>query len=162
MKISRRGFVGSAVATAAALVVPRRARADLASALESSSVFYLTPLKSNGDESTCKAEIWFVADGGACYVVTSSTAWRARSIERGLNRARIWVGEYGSWQSANDAFRAAPSFEATGSVVTDPDRQRRVLEKMGDKFRSEWVVWGPRFRNGIADGSRVMLEYIPN
>jgi hypothetical protein len=43
--------------------------------------------------------------------------------------------------------------------VKDADSQTSVLDAMGDKYPLEWVIWGPRFRNGLADGSRVMLRY---
>lgn len=130
-------------------------------ALAGSDVVYITPLKHDASESRCHAEVWFVFDGTNVFVVTSSKAWRARAIQRGLNRARMWVGEFGNWEHANDAFRKAPELVATGTLVTDADAQKRVLDRYGDKYRLDWIVWGPRFRNGIADGSRVMLQYAP-
>ncbi len=166
MVFTRRSFMASTAATLAAVVaLPRSARAALAAdtlkALTDSDVVYLTPLKRSGAESTCKAEIWFVEDNGAIYLVTSASAWRARAIGKGLTRARIWVGEFGTWTDAKDAFRAAPTFEADGSVVATTEDQGHVLAIMGEKYRASWLVWGPRFRNGLADGSRVMLRYTP-
>ena len=43
--------------------------------------------------------------------------------------------------------------------ITDQDIQSSVLEIMGTKYSGEWRTWGPRFRNGLADGSRVMIRY---
>jgi hypothetical protein len=162
---SRRTLI---VASAAALVVgsvrargaPARADA-LRSALDDSDLIYITPLKGDGSESRCHAEVWFAFDGTNVYVVTSSAAWRARNIRAGRTQARAWVGEFGNWQRANEAYRAAPELLATGSIVTDAAEQTRVLELLGDKYSLQWLVWGPRFRNGIADGSRVMLQYAP-
>ncbi len=164
--LTRRTWIGlMASALPAALVWPRTAHAGLPeatrTALANSEVVYLTPLKSDGAESKCKAEIWFVEDGGSVFVVTASTAWRARAIAKGLTKARLWVGDFGTWTKANDAFRSAPMLETVGSVVTEADVQSRVLGHMGEKFRSGWLVWGPRFRDGIKDGSRVMLRYTP-
>jgi hypothetical protein len=166
--INRRNWLaatGAALAAALTTTWPRPVRANLPeatqAALRESDVIYLTPLKADGAESRCKAEIWFVEDEGAMYLVTSAQAWRARAIAQGLTRARVWVGEFGTWTDAKDAFRAAPMLETVGSRVTDEQAQARVLERMGEKYRLSWLVWGPRFRNGLADGSRVMLQYVP-
>ncbi|NJN51551.1 MAG: hypothetical protein HC809_07000 [Gammaproteobacteria bacterium] len=161
---SRRTWLATAASALAALAIaPRSARAETMSAardaLTTSDVVYLTPLKSNGEESACKAEIWFVPDGDSIYLVTAATAWRARAIGQGLTRARVWVGEFGTWTDAKDAFRAAPMLETVGNAVSDQDAQARVLDLMGEKYRASWLMWGPRFRNGLADGSRVMLQY---
>ena len=37
----------------------------------------------------------------------------------------------------------------------------RALEAFGAKYADEWGSWGPRFRDGLADGSRVLLRYRP-
>jgi len=161
--MKRRRFVQGVALLASAPLL--RAQTELPaatrSALEESDVVYLTPLKSNGEESRCKAEIWFVAHQGGIYVVTSAEAWRARAVRQGLNRARVWVGEFGAWTKANDAFRNAPTLEVSGQLVTESNQQSGVLDAMGAKYRLEWVVWGPRFRNGLADGTRVMIRYLP-
>lgn len=130
-------------------------------ALEASSLVYLTPIKSNGEESSCHAEIWFAFDGSDLFLCTSSDAWRARALANGLNSARLWVGEFGSWTKSAGRFREAPELMATGTVVSDPAGIEHGLEQLGAKYRVQWAIWGPRFRNGIADGSRVMLRYSP-
>jgi hypothetical protein len=91
-------------------------------------------------------------------VVTSSKAWRARAVGLGLNQARMWVGDFGIWKDAEEAYRKAPELQATASVI-DSAATDQVLGVFGKKYRAEWPVWGPRFKNGIADGSRVMLRY---
>ncbi|MYD42933.1 MAG: hypothetical protein F4W90_03465 [Gammaproteobacteria bacterium] len=129
-------------------------------ALESSRLIYLTPLKSDGTESACKGEVWFSYDGDmGIHVVTQYGAWRANAIRKGMNSARIWVGEYGVWTSAGDSFRQGPELMISGVFETDPEIQRGVLNRMGGKYSDEWGVWGPRFKNGLADNSRVMMRY---
>jgi len=162
--MQRRRFVQGAALLALAPVLGAHAsvpEATLAK-LKESSLVYLTPLRSNGAESRCHSEIWFQEHDGDIYLVTSSDAWRARAIKSGLTRARIWVGEFGQWQEGTDTFRSAPMIEASGSVVTDAAVQDTVLGLMGEKYRSGWLVWGPRFRNGINEGTRVMLKYSAN
>jgi hypothetical protein len=161
---TRRLVLKLAGAAFASAVLPLRA-ATLSEAarkaLEHSHLVYLTPLKRDGSESRCHAEVWFVFDGHDVFVVTAAKAWRRRAIANGLNRARLWVGEFGNWQRANGKYRQAPELLAVATTVDDKAEQARVLDLYGDKYRLEWIVWGPRFKNGLADGSRVMLRYSP-
>ena len=157
--VNRRTLLVSAAA-APALVLSRRATAQAAAPLDASKLVYITPLKGNGEESRCKAEIWFAHVDGDVFVVTSSDAWRAQAIGRGLDRARLWVGEFGVWSDADGAFRNAPELMATAAVETNGDTQGRVLAAMGGKYSDDgWSRWGPRFEKGLADGSRVMIRY---
>jgi len=128
-------------------------------ALEKSPLIYLTPLRKDGAESSCQAEVWFVPHEGDVYVSTATGAWRAVAVTRGLARARIWIGEFGVWKRAKEAYRAAPTAVVEGSLETDAAVQARVLELFGRKYAAEWDKWGPRFRDGLADGSRVLLRY---
>ena len=156
---TRRTFVvGAALAPVALLARPLLASAS--AALETSKLIYLTPIKTDGEESRCKGEIWFAYHGGHVYVVTPSDAWRAEAIGRGLTRARIWVGEFGVWTRANGAFRDAPEVMATAALETNAETQSAVLESLGAKYgEAGWNTWGERFRKGLADGSRVMIRY---
>ena len=134
--------------------------ATAADKLNTSRLVYLTPIKSNGEESRCKAEIWFAHDAGNVYVVTPPDAWRAEAVRRGLNRARIWVGDFGVWTRSNGAFRDAPEFMATALIETDAEVHARILGAMGGKYADTgWSRWGPRFHEGLVDGSRVMIRY---
>jgi hypothetical protein len=159
--MQRRRFIEMAALLAAMPAARARAAAPAAAAtgLETSQLVYLTPLKADGSESTCHSEIWFQAYEGDVYVVTATEAWRARAIRAGLTKARIWVGDFGPWKESKDAFRQAPTFLATGSVVSDAAVHDAVLKRMGEKYASGWLTWGPRFRNGIESGTRVMLKY---
>ncbi len=130
-------------------------------AADESELIYLSPLKSNGDLSSCQAEVWYVQDGSNMYVVTASSAWRARAIAQGLSRTQVWVGDVGPWQRSGGSYKNLPAMQANGSRVEDAAEHARLLEKFGAKYASGWDSWGPRFRNGLADGSRVMLRYQP-
>lgn len=130
-------------------------------ALDRSALIYLTPVVSGGAESACKAEVWFVHHEGAIYVVTQADAWRAEALRRGFNRARIWIGEFGPWKSAGNRYRSAPYLEITGGVESDSAVHGAMLPLFGKKYASEWGTWGPRFRDGLASGKRVMLRYVP-
>ncbi len=136
--------------------------ASLAQSLEDSDLIYISPMRSDGSLSACQAEIWFQSMEGSMYVVTGADAWRARAPQLGLTAARVWVGDVGEWDKSDGAYLRLPSIETQCSVVSDQAEHARVLDRMGSKYRMAWVVWGPRFRNGLADGSRVMLKYTPD
>ena len=128
--------------------------------LETSQLVYITPIKSNGEESRCKAEIWFSHHDGDVFVVTPPETWRARAVGKGLTKARLWVGEFGVWTQSDGAFRDAPEFMATASIETQADVHAKVLSVMGEKYaQSGWGRWGQRFKDGLVDGSRVMIRY---
>ena len=157
--LNRRTFVVVGAALPPLAFFGRRALAGPAT-LETSKLVYLTPIKSDGEESRCKAEIWFAYHDGDVFVVTPPDAWRAEAVRDGLNRARLWVGEYGNWESADGAFREAPEHMATASLEEGAETRAAVLAAMGAKYADDgWSSWGPRFEKGLADGSRVMIRY---
>jgi len=179
--ISRRSFVqGSVVVGGGALLgllplTPTRAHATATGALnaatrkatEESPLIYVSPLQSDGSESHCHAEIWFARDSGSkvdeLMVVTPPERWRSQAVKQGLDRARIWVGDHGIWKRSGGKFKSLPSFDARASLVPrDEAAVERVLEAMSTKYATAgWSKWGPRFQEGIADGSRVMIRYRP-
>ena len=132
-------------------------------AIETSKLIYITPIKSDGKESACHGEVWFYADGADLLVVTKPELWRSQAIVRGLDRARIWVGDHGVWKRSDGAFRKAPSFLAQAKHISgDAGAVGRTLKAMGTKYAGEgWSTYGPRFKEGLADGSRVLLRYRP-
>lgn len=166
MQLSRRELL---IASAASLVVARFARAEESAlspearaALPTSPWIYVSALKRDGSESHCHAEVWFAQDGEGALVVTSSKAWRAQAVAKGLSRARIWVGQHGEWASGrNEAFRKAPSFLAEAKLETSQAQHDHALVLFGSKYTAEWGSWGPRFKKGLADGSRVLIRYTP-
>lgn len=161
--ISRRTLLKTSAAAAALPLLPAigRAGSSWRDAAEASPLIYLTPIQSNGAESRCQAEIWFASVDGAMYVVTAAEAWRAEAVRQGLSGARIWVGDVGPWRGADGRYKALPAVEARASLEADAAVHSRVLAAMGAKYSAEWDTWGPRFRNGLADGTRVMLKYEP-
>ncbi len=132
-------------------------------AIETSKLIYITPLKSDGKESACHAEVWFYADDADLLVVTKPELWRSQAIERGLDRARIWVGDHVVWKLSNGAFRNAPTLLARAEQISsDAEAVERTLKAMSAKYAGEdWSTYGPRFKQGLADGSRVLLRYRP-
>jgi hypothetical protein len=170
--LTRRTILGTAAGVTVFGLLPGVGRAaapsalagradEVSAALAATDVVYLTPLRADGAESRCQAEVWFVADGTDVYVVTAVEAWRARAVRSGLEGARIWIGDLGVWTGTDGRYRSLPQVDAAAAFVTADADQQRVLELFGSKYPVSWVLWGPRFRNGLADGSRVMLRYRP-
>jgi hypothetical protein len=93
-----------------------------AQALAKSTSF--TSRRSNRTPAKALPPVWFVFDGTDVFVVTSSSP-ATKAIQRGWNRARMWVGDGGNWTNAKDAFRKAPELVATGTLITDADKQKR-------------------------------------
>jgi len=165
---TRRELLRSAALAAGGLALPLRLRAQAAGldaaarqAIQQSPLVYVSPLRRDGQESRCHAEMWFVPDGDDLLVVTTRQRWRARAIRAGLHRARLWVGDFGVWTEAKGRFRSAPSFVAEASLVPDVAVRQRALSAFGAKYARDWAKWGPRFRKGLADGSRVLIRYRP-
>jgi hypothetical protein len=152
--LTRRSLIAAAAAVPAVTLISKVSWAD-----EQSPLIYITPIKTNGEESACQAEVWYLGDGDNMYVVTDATTWRAKAVGQGLASARIWVGDVGVWKSANGKYKDLPQVDASASFETDAAEHVRVLELFGLKYSAEWGKWGPRFSNGLADGSRVMLKY---
>ena len=150
---TRRRFI-QAVAS-----VPLVLSASRVHAGNESPLIYISPLKSDGTVSRCQAEVWFLHDGGHDYVVTANQAWRAEAVRKGLTEAKIWVGDVGLWQRSGGKYKDLPSHMASVSFEENAEEHARLLEGFGVKYASEWGKWGPRFKNGLADGSRVMLKY---
>ena len=159
--IDRRTLLKFSLTGLVAAVMPSRLWADVATGLAESALIYITPLKQDGTESSCQAEVWFQLHDGAMYVVTSNKAWRSVAIGKGLSSARVWVGDVGQWKSADGKYKALPVVTTQAAIVGDKAVQATVLAKMGAKYSAEWGTWGPRFNDGLADGSRVMLRYTP-
>jgi hypothetical protein len=165
VKLTRRELL---IAGAATALVPRALRAGASglsaaaqAALGTSPLVYVTALKRDGSESRCHAEVWFVQDGDSALVVTGSDRWRAQAIQKGLTRARVWVGDHGVWdpRGKDIAYQGAPSFLAAASLETTPAQHDHALSLFGSKYTKEWGSWGPRFKNGLAGGSRVLIRY---
>lgn len=136
--------------------------ASLVQALESSPYVYVSPLKSDGSESRCHGEVWYAWLDGSVVLITASDTWKTRALERGLDRARIWVGDYGRWNrpiGTNDAFRQGPSFLARGEAFRDGAVLDRLLAAYDEKYPREIGGWRDRMRRGHEEGSRTLIRY---
>ena len=171
--IDRRGFLGASLALLASPLsalarTPARPRVfatsgDLPAALESSPYVYVSPLRSDGSESSCHAEVWYAWLDGAVVLITARTAWKARALEKGLDRARIWVGDYGRWKrlvGRNEAFREGPSYVARAERSDDAALLDRMLASYDGKYPAEIGSWRDRMRTGFETGERVLLRYV--
>ncbi len=165
--IQRREFL--LIALGAALAPRGLARAAAAepaldTALERSGFVYVSPLRADGKESRCHGEVWFGWLDGAVVLITARERWKARAVLQGLDRARIWVGDHGTWKQLvghNQEFRQAPSFDARAAVVNDAALLERLIASYELKYPEEIGRWRDRFRQGFADGSRVLIRYTP-
>lgn len=133
--------------------------AEVAAPLQNSSLVYLSPIRLTGELSRCQAEVWFVVDGADVLVVTSSQAWRALALQRGLNTARFWVGDVGVGAQSGGRYLGLPSIDVIGRVDNEPANHERALELFGEKYKTAWVFWRRSFRLGLADGKRTMIRY---
>jgi len=178
--ISRRAFLSGAMALLAwpkpgragtpAPPLPGLVRPDgtfvpeMIPVLEKSPYAYVSPLRSDGSQSKCHGEIWFAWLDGALLTTTSATSWKARALARSLDRARVWVGNYGRWKHPggnNEAFRRGPNFEARVERVRDPKVNERILAVYEKKHSKEIGKWSGRMRKEVASGKRVILRYVP-
>ena len=151
--LSRRRFLRADQAFA----LPDATRA----ALEKSPLIYLSPLRSDGSESQCHGEVWYVRDRADLLVVTAADGWKALAVGRGLDRARSWVGDFGVWKKSKGRFKTGPSFLAKARFDAAESVIDAALAAFGTKYPDEWDKWEPRFRKGLNDGSRVLIRYRP-
>lgn len=161
--ITRRNLVTVFGGTLALSTLPMKLFAaktpSLEQAIDSSDLIYLTAIRSDGSESNCQSEVWFVPQGTDLYIVTMTSSWRVRAVKKGLNKARIWVGDLGNWRGTKGKYKALPSVDALASEVTDDAKQEQILDLFGSKYPLGWIVYGSKFRDGLADGTRTMVRY---
>jgi len=171
--IARRDLLGLGLTGFAALALPRFAAARTPSSsaastglgheLAGSEFVYISPFRSDGSESKCHGEVWYGWLDDAVVIVTSKTTWKARALQRGLDQARVWVGNHGRWKTwyggRNEQFRSAPSFRAQAEFTREPELLERLMALYATKYPDEFDDWGPRQRAGIADGSRILIRY---
>lgn len=174
--LTRRGFVAGAAAlpllwwsgsragrAAEGPAAPELSPA-LREALHESPFVYVSPLLRKGSESTCHGEVWFGWIDGAVVLTTGTDTWKTRALRRGLDRARIWVGDHGRWKrllGTNEDFRRAPSFVARAERTNDPELLDRLMAAYREKYPDEITTWEERMRRGHAEGERVMIRYRP-
>lgn len=171
--MDRRTFLA---ASAAALAWPvTRAIADSheavpdfgathATLLEESDFVYVSPLRADGSESTCHGEVWYGWLDGAVVVITGAQTWKARALARGLEAARVWVGDHGRWKrllGRNEEFRKAPRFDAVATAVRDDALLDRLLALYERKYPDEIGSWRDKMRSGYREGTRLLIRYAP-
>lgn len=174
--MDRRRFLrmGAALAAAAplswiALALPRRvharaAKSDEGRLLSESEFAYISPLLAGGRESSCHAELWYAWLDDSVVVNVSAKGWKARALDRGHARARVWVGNHGRWRGwfgKNESFREGHHFDARASIVRDEALLERLLATYEHKYPAEIATWRDRMRSGYRDGSRVLIRYLP-
>ena len=146
---------------------PRRSLAfaeEAQRALDDSAFVYVSPLRGDGSESSCHGEVWYGWLDGAVVVIVSHDSWKARAVERGLARARIWVGDFGrvkGFLGSNEAFREGPHIEARAEAIHDAALLERLLTRYERKYPEEIDRWRERMREGHRDGSRILVRYTP-
>lgn len=181
-ELDRRRFLAVAAGAVAWLWAPRGSaqpggkapapRATLApgtrTLLDESGFVYISPLRADGSESTCHGEVWFGWLDGGVVINTRPSTWKATALrERGLDRARVWVGDHGRWKTGlagrgrNEAFRAAPHFDARAEFVRDAAVLDRLLAQFETKYAGEFDRWRDEMRNGFHSGERVLIRYQP-
>ncbi len=174
---TRRSFLAAAVTGTAVLVgLPRLLRAanhamsqfvlpqTTRELLAASPYVYISPLKSDGEESRCHGEVWYAWLDGAVVVTVAADRWKARALKAGLDSARIWVGDHGRWNgllSKNEDFRQAPSLVARAEQVKDEQVLEQLLAAYEKKYPKEIERWRDRMRSGYHDGSRILIRYVP-
>ncbi len=130
---------------ARATELPAAVRDQLASA---TYVYIATPRK---DGSFGKpAEIWFMYHEGAVWVGTPPTSWRVKRIRHHRPNAKVAVGK-----------PDGPSFDAVGSVVNDPKTAELLFATYAKKYPDRWPGYAQKFKDGMKDGSRVLVRYVP-
>ena len=167
--LTRRELLQLGAGAAVALAWPARARAaalgaEVVSLLEKSGFVYVSPLLASGEESRCHGEVWFGWLDGGVVLITAHDTWKARALARGLDRARIWVGDHGRVGRVlgRDAFRAAPSFDARARQERSPDVLDRLMAAYRKKYPNEIGSWEPRMRAGFTSGERILIRYAPS
>lgn len=170
--LDRRTFL---VGAAAAILLPKRSfaapepalPAETIALLDASEFVYVTPLRKDGAESTCHGEVWYGWLDGTVVVNTRRGTWKAKALEKGLDRARIWVGNHGRWKgllpgaASNEAFRAAPSFEARARFETDRSMNERLLALYEKKYAADFGRWREDMQTGFFSGKRRLIRYEP-
>ena len=63
--------------------------------------------------------------------------------------------------SKNEAFRAAPHFDASVERVTEASANERLLAVYEVKYKGSFDGWRDKMRDGFASGDRVLLRYTP-
>jgi hypothetical protein len=165
-EFTRREVVLAATGGLAASMVGVRAQAftlpgETRAAMVESALVYISPLKSNAEESRCHGEVWYYADGDDVLVGSNVSTWKLRAVEKGLTQARVWVADYGPVWRAFGRYRSAPTFLARVSIDDSPAAFEKLMQGHARRYPDEWGAWEERFRAEYQGGSRKILRYSP-
>jgi hypothetical protein len=130
---------------------------ETAEALHKRALVYVSPLRTSGEESRCHGEVWFFMDGGDVVIGTDPRRWKGVAVKTGRTRTRIRVQR----DERESDYRKALRFDAEARIDADAASFDRLLAAYGAKYSEEWGKWGPRFRKGREDGTRVLIRYTP-
>ncbi|MGH7823497.1 MAG: hypothetical protein ACREQ9_27360 [Candidatus Binatia bacterium] len=122
---------------------------EISSALAESEYVYIATTRKDGSLGR-PAEIWFFFHEGSVYVSSPKTTWRVRRIQDGRPAAKISVGK-----------PEGPSFSAVGEIVADASMNEPLMNAFAKKYPERWSTWAEKFRQQLADGSRVVVRYAP-
>ena len=168
VRLTRRELIELGAGAWVALAWPLPSRAalapDLIGLLERSGFVYVSPLKSDGSESSCHGEVWYGWLDACVVLITARTSWKALALARGLERTRIWVGDHGRVGrvlGSGDAFRKGPSFEARGQQSRDAALLEHLMATYRRKYPNEIGSWESRMRSGFESGERSLIRYTP-
>jgi hypothetical protein len=123
--------------------------AEQQQALDSSKYVYIQSERKSGEYGS-KAEIWFFHHDGAVWVGTPVATHRVKRIQAGRTKAKVWIGS-----------QDGPSFDATGSIVTDEAVNGILFTTFAKKYADRWSSYADVFRKSLADGSRTLVRYDP-
>ena len=156
--MQRRALLQAGLASLTLATIPSSlGDSEANSALSDSNLIYLSPHQSDGSLSHCQAEVWYAMLGADVFVCTASSSWRAQAPLKGLVRTQLWIGDLGVWKNAD--YQSLPTVVAEASIESDEKVLESALQQFGYKYSREWGKWGPRFSQGLAEGSRMMLRY---
>lgn len=117
--------------------------------LASAKYVYIATQRKDGSFGK-PAEIWFMWHDGAVWVGTPPTTWRVKRIKHKRPNAKIAVGK-----------ADGPSFDAVGSIVKDAKVADLLRETYAKKYPDRWPGYAEKFKEGLKDGSRVLVKYVP-
>jgi hypothetical protein len=71
-----------------------------------------------------------------------------KRIQAGQTKAKVWIGK-----------TDGPAFNAKGAIVKDPEVNKVLFETFAKKYSDGWASHEKSFRDGLANGARVLIKY---
>ena len=156
--MNRRSFLQTGVTSAAVLALQHQAQAYINRSTAAHSDFvYLSPSYTTGALRRCHAEVWYVMLGTDLYVCLGSGSWHAQAACKDTNKTKLRIAKEYLVDGVGD--QNQPTIDAVASVEDEPAKVDAVLRRFGAKYPAYWETWGPKFKRGLRDGSRVLLRY---